>query len=210
MTEPLSSEDFREYTAGELAESLYTAGLPGEPAEVEVQDPSGKVIASGVVRLHVGHGEDFDRTGGYRWTKITARAEPDAAHSAGLPAGVAELLAELTGGVPGGLPGEPGDYMSVSRPEDSPDWERLQQVVRRVEAWKARAVPPEEAMAGLFDTYAASYLAVNRAIANIPERFTGRDRIAVTAGMANSWLEGFLYGVLFSQAGGHRKPDAGA
>lgn len=209
--QPLRGEDFREYTASELAESLHTAGLPGDPVEIEIQDSDGNVIAGGLVRLHVGHGHDFDRVATYTWTKITARQEPAAAHTAGIPAGVAELLAELTGGRPAELAGEPGDYLSVSRPSDSPDWQRLAAVVAQVEAWKAARVPAESVMRDLFDVYAVAYLAANKAGMNIPGRFTEPgDRRAAAELMANGWLEGFLFGVLFSQAGGHREQDGGS
>ncbi len=68
-------EEFREYTTTELVDALEAAGS-FDSVEVEVQSPEGHVLFGGLVQLRVTRGHDFDRTGGYTWTRIVARMEP--------------------------------------------------------------------------------------------------------------------------------------
>jgi hypothetical protein len=64
-----------EMTAGELADQL--AGQDRDvPVSLRILAANGDVIVDEVVRLGVGHGADFDRTGGYQWVVITGQVEP--------------------------------------------------------------------------------------------------------------------------------------
>lgn len=77
--------EFREYSPAELAVALLAAGESLDVVDVELQSPSGEVIATGVLQLSIGHGHDIDRTGGYRWLTIKARQEPRSTVVGALP-----------------------------------------------------------------------------------------------------------------------------
>ncbi|HYJ33790.1 MAG TPA: hypothetical protein VE326_11275 [Candidatus Binatia bacterium] len=86
-----------------------------------------------------------------------------------------------------------------------PDFQRLQEVVKQVEAWKADRVDPEAAYASIADLISVTYMGVQRAGMNLPPASASRKQ--VTNYMANAWVEGFLYGVLFQQLGGRQVTD---
>jgi hypothetical protein len=84
---------------------------------------------------------------------------------------------------------------------DHPDFERLREVVGHVEAWQRQGIAPEKAYEKFMDLYSVTYLAVNRTRANVPSQINEtRGEFA-----ANSWVEGFLFGLLFQRKGGHRE-----
>jgi len=77
MSEPAPHKEYRELDSAELIELLRA--MPADvPVEVVVEDPNGNEVITEVVRLRVGWGTDFDRSGGYQWTRIVARMEPHA------------------------------------------------------------------------------------------------------------------------------------
>lgn len=65
-----------EYTPAQLADELYRAGQGLDVVELKVQTWDGVELVSGVVQLEVEYGHDTDRTGGYRWLRITGTLEP--------------------------------------------------------------------------------------------------------------------------------------
>lgn len=85
-----------------------------------------------------------------------------------------------------------------------PDFDRMREVVQQVEEWKAEGVKPEVAYARLVDVYSMSYLGVNRAGLIVRDGKRPRDQVERMDELANSWCEGFMFGVLFQQYGGHR------
>lgn len=91
-------------------------------------------------------------------------------------------------------------------PPDHPDFQRLRLVVDRVEQWTTQGRSPEAAYGELMDLYSVVYLAVNRSTADALATET-RARQAEVNTRANSWTEGFLFGMLFAELGGHREPD---
>lgn len=97
------------------------------------------------------------------------------------------------------------DFVAAQFPfrPDHPDFERLQRVVQIVEKLKADGVDPKVAYETICDVYSLSYLAVNRAGMNVPNKPT-ITRIEAVDLMANGWVEGFLYGVLFARQEGER------
>ncbi len=84
------------------------------------------------------------------------------------------------------------------------DWQRLQSVVAQMETMKAAGVPAAQAYADIVDVPSVAYLAANRAGMNAPE-VKGVDAAWVVEWMANAWVEGFAYGVLFEREGGHQE-----
>lgn len=82
------------------------------------------------------------------------------------------------------------------------DWERLMVVVERMEAAKASGKSASEVVGQLVDVYTVSYLGVNRAGLNTPQEPLDHQEMVNLA--ANSWVEGFMYGALFHELGGHR------
>jgi hypothetical protein len=64
----------KEMTAGELAAALGED--PDAVVELRILDAGGGVLVDDVMQLAVGHGTDFDRSGGYRWVVITGQVEP--------------------------------------------------------------------------------------------------------------------------------------
>lgn len=84
---------------------------------------------------------------------------------------------------------------------DHPDFERLKQVVQTVEKMKADGISPEQAYEKICDIYSLSYLAINRSGMNIPDN-PSVTRMQAVELMANGWVEGFLYGVLFARQEG--------
>lgn len=85
-----------------------------------------------------------------------------------------------------------------------PDFERLKEVVKQFEAWKADGVAPETAYASIGDIYSISYLAVQRAGMNAVDRASAQEILDL---MANAWVEGFGHGVVFQQLGGRQLTD---
>lgn len=86
---------------------------------------------------------------------------------------------------------------------DHPDFQRLRQVVDRVEEWKAEGLSPEDLYNELMDLYSVLYVAVNRSTADALAT-EPRARQAEVNTRTNSWAEGFLFGMLFAELGGHR------
>ncbi len=63
-------------TAAELADQLVRGdGLDDEPVEIVLALPGGRIVYEGICYLSVGTGEDFDRSGGYRWRRIFAQLD---------------------------------------------------------------------------------------------------------------------------------------
>ncbi len=116
-------------------------------------------------------------------------------------AGEHDPLAAKTESVRAMLPARDTQLLVVNenlftRP-DSPDWDRMEQVMDVLHERFDRDLTTEPIMNELFDVYAVVYLAVNRVRATFPA--VGEDEVAALAG---AWVEGFLYGVLFQQLGG--------
>ncbi|HEY6116786.1 MAG TPA: hypothetical protein VI172_12585 [Candidatus Dormibacteraeota bacterium] len=94
---------------------------------------------------------------------------------------------------------------------DTPDWDRLREVVEIVEDLKARGVPAKEAYADIVDVVTASYMGANRMGMNLPRwvHDLPQDRaVEILELMTNAWVEGLFFGVQFERRGGHRTgPD---
>ncbi len=91
-----------------------------------------------------------------------------------------------------------------------PDWDRLTEVVDRVEPLKAGSAKPEASYAGVVDVYSAAYLAANRSGMTFEQNAAGvpshlHEKIVDL--MANAWVEGLFFGVNFERLGGHRNED---
>lgn len=104
------------------------------------------------------------------------------------------------------MPEDFEDFVAKQFPfrPDHPDFDRLHEVVAKVEKMKADGITPEQAYAEIADIYSLSYLATNRAGMNIPDE-PRVSRMKAVEYMANGWVEGFLYGVLFAREGGRRE-----
>ncbi len=78
----------------------------------------------------------------------------------------------------------------------------MREVIEQVEQWKAEGLKPEEAYAKLMDTYTIAYVATQRGLVDCPDDLSRRNVIDYAV---NVWMEGFLFGLLFQQRGGHRE-----
>lgn len=105
------------------------------------------------------------------------------------------------------------------RPQ-TPDMERLIDVVTQMEALKRSGVSATQAYEDIVDVFTLSYLAVQRAGLNM-DKIKALLAVAIDDGVpskklapklltamhdlaANSWAEGFAYGVTFEREGGHQ------
>ncbi len=79
---------------------------------------------------------------------------------------------------------------------DVPDWLLLQEVVAKVEGWKAAGTSPKDVFAEIGDLLAVIYLAANRTKAVPPPEGSYKERFIH---QTDAWTEGFLFGALFQQ-----------